>query len=162
LELKSDSILAAKVKILTDCGDEEMSRWVRTARAALIPSLDEGFGLPLVEAMTLGVPSIVSDLPSFREIGDSIPEFIPADDEYLWEAAIIKFFESKTEGNRQRLRLAAYKPSPWRQHFALVDEWLTRLPRQHTASASGSLGGVLEDGGTTPSASTEFAHRKVA
>ncbi len=162
LELKSDRILAAKVKILTDCGDEEMSRWVRTARAALIPSLDEGFGLPLVEAMTLGVPSIVSDLPSFREIGDSIPEFIPADDECLWEAAIIKFFESETQGNRQRLRLAAYKPSPWRQHFGLVDEWLSRLPRQHTASASGNLGAVLEDGGTTPSASTEFAHRKVA
>ena len=162
LELKGDEVLAAKVKILTDCCDEEMSRWVRTARAALIPSLDEGFGLPLAEAMTLGVPSIVSDLPSFREIGDNIPAFIPADDDCAWEAAIIKFIETETEGNRQRLRLAKYKSSPWRQHFGLVDEWLSRLPRHHAASASANLGPMLEQGGATPSASTEFAHRKVA
>jgi glycosyltransferase involved in cell wall biosynthesis len=32
-------------------------------------SFDEGFGLPLVEAMVRGTPIVVSDIPIFREIG---------------------------------------------------------------------------------------------
>jgi glycosyltransferase involved in cell wall biosynthesis len=33
-----------------------------------IPSLHEGFGLPVIEAMQLGVPVIASDIPAFREV----------------------------------------------------------------------------------------------
>lgn len=38
------------------------------ARALVAPSLAEGFGLPLAEAMALGVPTVASDIPSHREI----------------------------------------------------------------------------------------------
>jgi glycosyltransferase involved in cell wall biosynthesis len=39
-----------------------------SARALIAPSLAEGFGLPLAEAMALGVPTVASDIPSHREI----------------------------------------------------------------------------------------------
>lgn len=39
------------------------------ATALVTASRDEGFGIPLVEAMTLGTPVVVSDIPIFREIG---------------------------------------------------------------------------------------------
>ncbi|MDJ0377729.1 glycosyltransferase family 1 protein [Cryobacterium sp. PH31-L1] len=49
--------------------DEEYHALLRTATALVTASLDEGFGIPLVEAMSLGIPVVVSDIPIFREIG---------------------------------------------------------------------------------------------
>ncbi|SEN02469.1 glycosyltransferase family 1 protein [Cryobacterium sp. TMT1-3] len=49
--------------------DEQYHRLLRSATALVTASLDEGFGIPLVEAMSLGIPVIVSDIPIFREIG---------------------------------------------------------------------------------------------
>ena len=36
----------------------------------VFPSIDEGFGIPLIEALKLKVPVICSDIPIFREIAD--------------------------------------------------------------------------------------------
>ena len=42
----------------------------------VFPSIDEGFGIPLIEALKLEVPVICSDIPIFREIaGDSVLYF---------------------------------------------------------------------------------------
>jgi glycosyltransferase involved in cell wall biosynthesis len=39
----------------------------------IYPSLSEGFGLPILEALSVGCPVVASDLPVFRELfGDSI------------------------------------------------------------------------------------------
>lgn len=40
-----------------------------SARAFAFPSLYEGFGLPLIEAMIQGVPVIAADIPSLKEVG---------------------------------------------------------------------------------------------
>lgn len=49
--------------------DEEYQQALRSATALVTASLDEGFGIPLVEAMAAGTPIIVSDISIFREIG---------------------------------------------------------------------------------------------
>ena len=36
----------------------------------VFPSIDEGFGIPLIEAMRAQVPVICSDIEVFKEIGD--------------------------------------------------------------------------------------------
>ena len=53
---------------------------LETATALVTTSLDEGFGLPLVEAMSLGTPVVVSDIPIFREIGGEAALYAPATD----------------------------------------------------------------------------------
>lgn len=45
------------------------------ATAFIAPSLFEGFGLPLVEAMAAGLPVACSDIPPFRETADGIVRF---------------------------------------------------------------------------------------
>jgi glycosyltransferase involved in cell wall biosynthesis len=47
-----------------------LKKILKGARALLMPSFAEGFGLPIVEAMATGVAIIASDIPIFREIGD--------------------------------------------------------------------------------------------
>ncbi|WP_345377178.1 glycosyltransferase family 4 protein [Frondihabitans cladoniiphilus] len=49
--------------------DEEYRSVLLGATAVVTASRAEGFGIPLVEGMTLGTPAVVSDIPIFREIG---------------------------------------------------------------------------------------------
>jgi glycosyltransferase involved in cell wall biosynthesis len=58
------------------------------ARAVLVPSRKEGFGLPVLEALAAGVPVIASDTPALREAGGSVVRYLPADDPAAWAGAI--------------------------------------------------------------------------
>jgi glycosyltransferase involved in cell wall biosynthesis len=48
--------------------DQEYRNLLRTAFALVSASKDEGFGIPLVEAMQIGTPVVVSDLDIFSEV----------------------------------------------------------------------------------------------
>jgi len=47
--------------------DTDMPSWYRAADALAFPSVKEGFGLAVLEAMSAGRPVVTSDLPVFRE-----------------------------------------------------------------------------------------------
>jgi glycosyltransferase involved in cell wall biosynthesis len=55
------------VRALGFVPEEELPRLVAGARALVLPSFAEGFGLPVVEAQAAGTPVACSDLPALRE-----------------------------------------------------------------------------------------------
>ena len=55
--------------------EEELVMFYNCAEAFVFPSLSEGFGLPLLEAMACGTIVLASDIPVFREIADNIPYY---------------------------------------------------------------------------------------
>lgn len=58
--------------------DDELRALVSLSRGYIFPSLYEGFGIPIEEALALGVPVLVSDIPAFREVGgDRVTYFDP-------------------------------------------------------------------------------------
>jgi glycosyltransferase involved in cell wall biosynthesis len=58
------------------------------ARGLLAPSFSEGFGLPVVEALTLNVPVLASDIPVYRETAAGRAELIDPLDGPAWAQAI--------------------------------------------------------------------------
>jgi glycosyltransferase involved in cell wall biosynthesis len=66
-------------------------RWLYAGAAALVfPSLYEGFGFPLVEAMSSGAPVVASNIPSSREVCGDAAEFFEPRDSGDCAAAILR------------------------------------------------------------------------
>ena len=112
---------------LGTCGDEELAALIAGARALLMPSFAEGFGLPISEALELGTPVIASDLGVFREFAGTIPTYIDPLDGPGWEAAILSFTEDGMERQRQLGQIADYRAPDWSSHFEVVETWLRTL-----------------------------------
>ena len=82
--------------------DEEYSELLRRATALVSASLDEGFGIPLVEAMGHGTPVVVSEIGVFHEIGGDAALYAPARDAAAF-AARIRELEDAAEWRRRSL-----------------------------------------------------------
>lgn len=61
--------IAEQVKFLENVTDEELPLFYKNARCFVLPSLYEGFGLPVLEAMKQGCPVITSNISSLPEAG---------------------------------------------------------------------------------------------
>ncbi|HEY8584715.1 MAG TPA: glycosyltransferase family 1 protein [Capillimicrobium sp.] len=60
--------------------DDDLAAIYTGARALVMPSDDEGFGLPTVEALACGTPVVASDLPVLREVLADRATFVAVDD----------------------------------------------------------------------------------
>lgn len=110
------------------CSDREIVTWLAHAQALLFPSLLEGYGLPLAEALSLGTPAIVSDLSVFREIAGEIPEYAAPRDARRWTELIEDYARPGSRLRTAQLgRLAAFHAPDWARHFQLVDDFLEML-----------------------------------
>ena len=58
----------ARVRWLGEVGDGELARLYRGARCVAYPSLYEGFGLPVLEAMACGAAVVISQAPALTEL----------------------------------------------------------------------------------------------
>lgn len=130
--LDRPSQFAGKIIELNHCSDEQAAAWMAHARALLMPSHVEGFGLPLIEALDLGTPIIASNLPVFEEIAGPIPLFLDPDDAEAWQGAVIRFIADDPQRQRQLALMEDYSLPSWNDHFAIVDRWLAELPAEPT------------------------------
>jgi glycosyltransferase involved in cell wall biosynthesis len=88
-ELKSlaDEV-GANVEFHRGVSDERYHDLLGQATALVSASLDEGFGIPVVEAMAQGVPVVVSDIPIFREVAGAAGRFFEPSSPKSFAAAI--------------------------------------------------------------------------
>ena len=93
------------VRVLGQVSDDQLDALYRGALALVVPSLLEGYGLPLREALARGVPAVVSDLPSFgAELSPGVIRVRPGDVDAL-ASALVRI--GSEEGLRDRLTAAA-------------------------------------------------------
>jgi glycosyltransferase involved in cell wall biosynthesis len=78
----------SSIRVLGYVGDEDLAALMSGAAASVYPSVYEGFGLPVVEALACGAPTIASDLPVLREATADAAHFVARGDVRAWAAAI--------------------------------------------------------------------------
>lgn len=71
---------------------DELLALYRGATVVALPSWYEGFGLPVVEAMALGAPVLLSDIPVFHEVAADAALYAPPGDPAAWAAALGRLF----------------------------------------------------------------------
>ena len=108
---------------LEEASDGDIALLLEHAHCLIQASIAEGFGLPLVEAGSQGIPLVASDLPVFREIvGDSARWFRPGDAAALANVLDATFHAPVPE------RLPPLKTQTWRESTAQLLSLLTDRP----------------------------------
>ena len=119
------------VTVLGTVPDAEMPGWYRAADAFVFPSVKEGFGLVVLEAMAAGLPVVASDIEVFREFLHDGEALLPAAGDAAALAAAMRVVVTDAA---ERSRLAAAGPRvaqrfTWertaRQHLAFYERILS-------------------------------------
>ena len=106
--------LAGRARYLGYIADTERERVYASARVLVIPSLDEGFGLPALEAMSAGVPVIASRRGSLPEVVGSGGLLVEPDDIEGLAAAIDRILcDSQAAMEWGRAGLARARAFTW-------------------------------------------------
>jgi glycosyltransferase involved in cell wall biosynthesis len=103
--------------------DPDAQDLMRQACALVLPSFVEGFGLPIAEALEMGVPVLCSDIPAHREVGGAVPEFIDPLDGPGWLRAIRDYAAPGSWRRRAQVkRMAEWSRPSWDDHIKAVIE----------------------------------------
>jgi glycosyltransferase involved in cell wall biosynthesis len=93
-------------------GDRELGRLYARARAVVFPTIAEGCGLPLLEALWRGVPCVASDLPVLRENADGGGCLLARVNDRTDWAAKLKVILTDEAGSRRLQAAAMARPLP--------------------------------------------------
>ncbi len=98
--------------------DATLKRLIVGARALLLPSFAEGYGMPVAEALALRVPVLCSDLPALRESGQNVPEYLDPLDGIGWRMAILDYANGHSVRRASQLQRATrFQPMTWDRHI---------------------------------------------
>jgi glycosyltransferase involved in cell wall biosynthesis len=79
-----------RVTVTGRVDDADLASLYAGANLVVMPSRAEGFGLPVLEAMALGVPVVTSDDPAMSEVGGGATQIFPVGDSTALSAAIAR------------------------------------------------------------------------
>lgn len=103
---------------LNDLPDDTMIALVQGARALLMPSFEEGWGIPLSEALALGTKAVCADIPALRECGQNQATYLDPLDGIGWRKQIEHL------ANQARESHVGYQAVTWSNHFKLLADLL--------------------------------------
>lgn len=105
------------VRELGGLSDGAVAALLARATALLAPSLAEGFGLPVLEAASLGTPVVAADLEVTRELLGDKAVYLSPFDSYSWMETIERL---SITGSTATQPLIEWQPPTWQDHFKTV------------------------------------------
>jgi glycosyltransferase involved in cell wall biosynthesis len=102
--------------------DVDLRSVVAGASALVLPSRDEGFGLPVLEALACDVPVVCSDLPALREISGGHASLVPFGEVEAMGAALTGALEATIDAPALAVRRTYAAGFTWRRTAELTVE----------------------------------------
>jgi glycosyltransferase involved in cell wall biosynthesis len=120
-----------RIAVLGYIPAEELASWYARASIFAFPSLDEGFGMPLLEAMAAGVPIVTSAASALPEVaGDAALLVDPRDTDALAQALVRLSEDEELRRSLIRMGEARVRKFSWenavRQTWAVYEQLLER------------------------------------
>ena len=114
--IRSARLPTERLVLLGHVPDEDLSALLTAVSVFVYPSLYEGFGLPVLEAMQCGAPVITSTTSSLPEVvGDAAVCVDPTDDDALAQAMSDVMLDSTLAADLRRRGLERAKTFTWRR-----------------------------------------------
>lgn len=138
-QIRSDASTGqADVRFLGRVDDGRLAALYRGAAAVAVPSRAEGFGMPALEAMALGIPVVASDLDAVREVTGGAAWLVAPEDEgslaEALEAALLGAADVQAHAAAGRERAARFS---WSECAAIT----IAAYRQAVGGTDGPLSG---------------------
>ena len=123
--------LKPHVTEINRCSDRELAGLLRGARALVMPSFAEGYGMPIAEALSVGTPVIASDLPAHREVGGDVSDYRDPLDGPGWRQAIMAHAapDGGTLYKEQIARIGGWHAPDWPAHMDIARKAIETLRR---------------------------------
>ena len=97
------------VRFVGHVGDEDLSALYTGAAALVYPSLHEGFGIPVLDAMSVGTPVVTSNISSMPEVaGDAAVLVDPTDTDSIAEGIEVALRQKKTLAKKGKIQAAKF------------------------------------------------------
>jgi glycosyltransferase involved in cell wall biosynthesis len=126
-ELESLSPTGATIVFHNGVTDAEYHNLLSGAVALVSGSQDEGFGIPLVESMSRGIPVVLSDINIFREIGEDAGIYFNQNDPKSFSAAIRTISDNLAWLERSRAGQKQAKKFSWASSAKALLETLKQI-----------------------------------
>ena len=120
-ELLQRGLAGGHVRLLGYQPDEVLAEVLAGARLLVFPSLYEGFGLPVLEAMASGIPVVLSGTASLPEVAGDSGIYVAPDDEAGCTEAIVQLIDDdRLWGSRRAAGLQRAKHFSWKNCAAIT------------------------------------------
>lgn len=114
-DMELDPLTKGLIVQLNHVNDGELLELYKKSLFCVFPSLYEGWGLPVGEALSLGKVVLSSDQGSLPEVGGDLVRYVPAWNAQAWADAILELATDQQELDRLAARVRSeYRSRTWR------------------------------------------------
>jgi glycosyltransferase involved in cell wall biosynthesis len=104
----------------------QLARELRSAHVLAFPSLFEGFGIPVLEAMAAGLPVVASDRTSLPEVTGSAGLLVPAEDPSAWADSLSQALQPEVTARLRDAGLGREQAFTWGRSAEIVHTCLVQ------------------------------------
>jgi glycosyltransferase involved in cell wall biosynthesis len=103
-ELCDKSQFCSRIHLITNSSDSELASYYKHCRTFVFPSIEEGFGIPLIEAMFYGRPVVAANNSAITEIVSGVGTLVDGYDINKWSAEVERSIVETPLEKQERLR----------------------------------------------------------